>query len=218
MIRVEQLTFSYLEKPVLREVSFEIDKGETVVLLGPNGAGKSTLLLLLAGVLQGEGTIESQDPVGLVFQNPDDQLFCPTVAEDVGYGPRYQGLGEAEVSNQVRSALAQVGLAGLEDRFPLALSGGEKKRVALATVLSMEPTFLALDEPTAGLDARARRAVIEALQRLEQSLLVATHDLELAQELSHRALVLDQGSVVYDGPLQPLLENEQKLILYGLKA
>ena len=202
-----------------------------MALLGPNGAGKSTLLLQLTGVTQGQGTIciggklidsshlgELRKYVGLVFQNPDDQLFCPTVADDVAYGLRCQGLAEEEVRAKVERALKAVKMESALERFPQNLSGGEKKRVALATVLAMEPQLLVLDEPLAGLDARARRSVIDILKELSTSLLVATHDLVLAEELSSRALVLDSGKLVYDGGIEALLADREFLLKRGLRA
>jgi cobalt/nickel transport system ATP-binding protein len=156
--------------------------------------------------------------VGLVFQNPDDQLFCPTVAEDVAYGLRCRGLDGDELSERVESALQAVHMNSARDRFPQNLSGGEKKRVALATVLAIGPELLVLDEPVAGLDARARRSVIEVLKSLNTALLVATHDLALASEVADRALVLAEGKLVYDGSLDAVLEDDSFLFRHGLKA
>ncbi|HIB64120.1 MAG TPA: energy-coupling factor ABC transporter ATP-binding protein, partial [Phycisphaerales bacterium] len=156
--------------------------------------------------------------VGLVFQNPDDQLFSPTVGEDVAYGPLARGLGSEEVEQQVARALEAVKLEYARDRFPQNLSGGEKKRAALATVLVLSPRLLVLDEPSAGLDARARRSVIDVLKKRNGAILVATHDLELAAEMARRAIVLDEGRLVYDGSLDELLKNEEMLYRHGLKA
>ena len=235
LLRIENLCFAYpgsqQHRPVLNGVSLTMAEGEKVALLGPNGAGKSTLLLHLNGLHLGSGQVQVgpysverstlaqvREMVGLVFQNPDDQLFCPTVAEDVGYGPRCQGVKGEALARAVRRALGAVGLEGTEERFPQHLSEGEKKRVALATVLSMNPSLLALDEPTAGLDARARRAVIEVLRHLPQAMLIATHDLELARELTERAVLLEQGSVMYDGPTAHALDDRAILERYGLIA
>ena len=227
---VRGLSFAY-DRPVLKEVSFVLGEGERAALLGPNGAGKSTLLLHLNGVLSGQGYVsvggvelgpstlaQVRGMVGLVFQDPDDQLFCATVYDDVAYGPRYQGLSAAEVERRTLSALEAVGLAERSSAAPHHLSGGQKKRAALATVLSMEPRLLVLDEPTAGLDARARRQLIEALAGLPQALLVATHDLELARELLPRALVLDDGELVLDTATSALLEDRPRLERHGLVA
>lgn len=229
---VTELSFSFPGgPPVLSSVSFTIDHGEKVALLGPNGAGKSTLLLHLNGIKEGTGSITVAGEVlssrnlarvraniGLVFQNPDDQLFCPTVAEDVGFGPRCQGMEGEELRAEVARALTSVGMQQLGGRFPQHLSGGEKKRAALATVLSMRPALLALDEPTAGLDARARRSVIEVLRVLPQAMLVATHDLGFVSELCERALILEQGRIVYDGPMEQVAGDTELLLRYGLLA
>lgn len=229
---VNELSFSYPAGPsVLHSISFRVERGEKVALLGPNGAGKSTLLLHLNGIKEGHGTVtvagdvlskESlariRANVGMVFQNPDDQLFCPTVGEDVGFGPRCQGMRGEELRAEVARALSSVGMESLSGRFPQHLSGGEKKRAALATVLSMRPVILALDEPTSGLDARARRSVIEVLRRLPQAMLVATHDLDFAAQICTRALILDQGRIVHDGPIAETTEDTGLLTRYGLLA
>lgn len=228
MLEVSSLSHTYPSgEKALQQLSFTINEGDKVALLGPNGAGKSTLLLRLTGAYSGEGQVliceqSGQDAlrreVGLVFQNPDDQLFSPTVEEDVAYGPLARGLSAEEASQRVTEALDAVKLDYARDRFPQNLSGGEKKRAALATVLVLSPRLLVLDEPSAGLDARARRSVIEVLQERTGALLVATHDLELAAEVTQRAIVLDDGRLVYDGPLAELLKDEEKLYRHGLKA
>jgi cobalt/nickel transport system ATP-binding protein len=232
MLEVRRLNHAYPGGPkVLRDLSFQISEGEKVALLGPNGAGKSTLLLRLTGAFFGEGEIVIDDltvdrdslqelrrRVGLVFQNPDDQLFSPTVQEDVAYGPLAHGLSSTEVEQRVSEALAAVNLTHARERFPQNLSGGEKKRAALATILVLRPLLLVLDEPVAGLDARARRSVISVLMERTGAALVATHDLELAAELTERALVLDEGELVYDGPIDRLLSDEALLYRHGLKA
>lgn len=229
---VEGLTFEYpTGGRALDGVSFSLDDGEKVALLGPNGAGKSTLLVHLNGIMTGQGVIvvagktlnkanlgEIRPKVGLVFQNPDDQLFCSSVEEDVAFGPRCMGRKGTDLSQDVAHALSAVGMEALKHRFPQQLSGGEKKRAALATVLSMQPILLALDEPTAGLDARARRSVIEVLKALPQAMLVATHDLSLAAEIFQRAIVLDAGQIVYDGALADILSDDEFLKRHGLLA
>lgn len=231
LLAVENLSFGYGERQALAEVSFDLQPGEKVALLGPNGAGKSTLLLHLNGVLSGKGRLRLGETemksttlpdfrrrVGLVFQDPDDQLFCGSLEDDVAYGPRYAGQPPAEIETRVRRALEAVGMWELRARLPSQMSGGEKKRGALATVLSMQPELLAVDEPTAGLDPRARRRVIEVLRDLECGLLIATHDLELARELCARVLVLDEGRLVFDGLLQDIIEDGEFLIRHGLRA
>jgi cobalt/nickel transport system ATP-binding protein len=231
VVDIHELCFAYGEQQILRQVSFHLAAGSKVALLGPNGAGKSTLLLHLNGILQGQGriTVDGLDllpanlgrirqKVGLVFQDPDDQLFCPTVFEDVAYGPLYEGLPAAEVEQRVQQALEAVGMVQAASRSPHQLSGGEKKRVALATVLSMRPALLALDEPTNGLDPRARRALIELLRGLPNTMLVATHDLAMLEELLPQAIVMDEGRVVYQGPTEQLLADPQLLERHGLTA
>lgn len=231
MVSLEGLTFSYGEREILRQVSLQIKPGSKVGLLGPNGAGKSTLLLHLNGILQGQGRIvvdglelgpktigDIRQKVGLVFQDPDDQLFCPTVFEDVAYGPLYQGLSPSEVEQRVEQALEAVGMQQAGSRSPHQLSGGEKKRVALATVLSMRPALLALDEPTNGLDPRARRSLIELLRGLPNTMLIATHDLAMLEELLPEAIVMDEGQVVYQGATDRLLSDRERLERHGLTA
>ncbi len=230
-IEVRELSFTYPDgRCGLRDVSLAIQSGEKVALVGPNGAGKSTLLLHLNGILRGEGGVrvmgqEVAEPhlpliwtqVGLVFQNPDDQLFSPTVFEDVAFGPLYAGLPEGEIQHRVAWALAQVGLEGYADRVSHHLSLGEKKRAAIASVLSMQPDILALDEPTSGLDPRTRRRLIKLLQELPQTMLVATHDMRMVAEVFPRVIVLDRGQVVADGATDELLADEQLLEARGLK-
>lgn len=231
MVTIEDLCFSYGNRQVLSQIAFSLHPGAKVGLLGPNGAGKSTLLLHLNGILQGRGRIvidglevqpsnlaRIRQKVGLVFQDPDDQLFCPSVREDVAFGPLYAGLSAAEVEQRVEQALNAVGMQQARERSPHQLSGGEKKRVALATVLSMRPELLALDEPTNGLDPRARRSLIELLRGLPNTMLVATHDLAMLEELLPEAIVMDEGQVVFQGPTPELLADKKLLERHGLTA
>lgn len=231
MVTIEDLCFSYGSRQVLHRIGFTLQPGAKVGLLGPNGAGKSSLLLHLNGILQGQGNIvidglplnaanlgRIRQKVGLVFQDPDDQLFCPTVFEDVAYGPLYEGLPAHEVELRVEQALAAVGMQQARERSPHQLSGGEKKRVALATVLSMQPALLALDEPTNGLDPRARRSLIELLRTLPNTMLVATHDLALLEELLPEAIVMDEGQIVFQGATADLLADKELLERHGLTA
>lgn len=215
----------------LKDINLCVSAGEKVALVGPNGAGKSTLLLHLNGILVGQrgqvvvGGIpvvpqnlnQIRAMVGIVFQNPDDQLFSPTVFDDVAYGPMYMGLAQDQVRQRVARALGQVDMEAYSPRTSHHLSLGEKKRISIATVLSMDPSVLVLDEPSAGLDPRARRTLIQLLQQLGQTTLVSTHDLRLVQELCSRMVVLDQGSVVADGPTEVLLADEQLLYAHGLE-
>jgi cobalt/nickel transport system ATP-binding protein len=230
-IEVSQLRFSYPDGHLaLRGVSFSIAPGEKVALVGPNGAGKSTLLLHLNGILRGQGSIAVcgqalteatlgaiRSAVGMVFQDPDDQLFSLTVFDDVAFGPIYQGLPEADVRGLVERALAEVGMTDRIGRVSHHLSGGEKKRIAIATVLSMQPEILALDEPTSGLDPRARRGLIRLLGQLPMTMLVSTHDLRMVRELLPRTIILDGGLIVADGPTAELLSEPDLLQAHGLE-
>jgi cobalt/nickel transport system ATP-binding protein len=230
-IEVQNLSYSYPDgHAALCDVSLQIAPGEKVALVGPNGAGKSTLMLHLNGILTGKGIVRvcglEVEPkyfsrvracIGLVFQNPDDQLFSPTVFDDVAFGPLYQGLGAEETRKRVEAALAAVRMSGYAERVSHHLSVGEKKRIAIATVLSMNPEALALDEPTAGLDPRARRTLIHLLRDLPITMLVSTHDMKLVQELFPRTIVMDEGQVVADGLTNEILENEALLNAHGLE-
>ena len=231
-IDIRNLRFAYPDGVLaLNGIDLYIAPGEKVALVGPNGAGKSTLMLHMNGILQGEGEIfvcgtrvsestlaEVRAAVGLVFQDPDDQLFSQTVFEDVAFGPLYMGLPESEVQGRVRQALAAVGMQGSEARVPHHLSAGEKKRVAIATVLSMEPEILALDEPTSGLDPRSRRGLVQMLKDLPQTMLISTHDMRLVAELSSRTILIDAGVIVADGLTQAILSEAELLMAHGLEA
>jgi cobalt/nickel transport system ATP-binding protein len=216
----------------LTDVALEIAEGEKVALIGPNGAGKSTLMLHLNGIIKAQaGSVrvfgldvrpenlgKIRALVGLVFQNPDDQLFSPRVFDDVAYGPLYMGLPEDEVRRRVATALEAVGMSAFSERRPHELSIGERKRVALATVLSMDPRLLALDEPSAGLDPRARRGLINLLADIPLAMLVSTHDMHLVKDLFQRIIIMDGGKIVADGPTHSILADVELLERHGLEG
>jgi len=234
VVEVKGLRFAYHDgREVLHNVDLCLCKGEKVALVGPNGAGKSTLMLHLNGIfgdVDGDGSVcvlgqalnkdnlgEIRAQVGLVFQDPDDQLFSPTVFEDVAFGPLHMGLPEDQVRRQVAWALEQVGMSGFAERVSHHLSIGEKKRAAIATVLSMAPEILVLDEPSAGLDPRARRSLINLLREMPQTILVSTHDMRLVAELFPRTVVMDEGRIVADGSTSVILNDEALLEAHGLE-
>jgi cobalt/nickel transport system ATP-binding protein len=225
-VEVSSLTYAYPDgQAALRGVSFSLQTGRTVGLIGGNGAGKSTLLLHLNGVLQGSSgevlvhgltvnashLIEVRRQVGMVFQDADDQLFMSTVAEDVAFGPRNMGLSDAEVQHRVTLALATVGASHLASRAPYRLSGGEKRAVAIAGVLAMAPRVVVMDEPSAGLDPAARRRLIQLLKGLEHTQLIATHDLDLVQEVCSRVLVMREGLIEADGNPETIFADAELL-------
>jgi len=237
-LSVAELAFQFAGgSPALRSVSFSVEAGECVAVIGPNGAGKSTLLLHLNGILpersvaRASGSVRVHGrlvsageagwvrrQVGLLFQDPDDQLFCPTVGEDVAYGPEQLGCARAEVEQRVAHALRQVGLAGFERRVPQQLSCGEKKRVCLAGLLAYEPSILVLDEPSAGLDPRGRRELIDILAALPVTRVIASHDLALVAELCSRALLLDAGQLIASGPSRELLCDDALMSAHGMEC
>jgi cobalt/nickel transport system ATP-binding protein len=228
---VKELDFSYPDgHPALKGVTLSIGYGEKVALVGPNGAGKSTLMLHLNGILAGKGDIQVaglevnkaslpliRAKVGLVFQNPDDQLFSPTVFEDVAFGPLHMGLPEDEVRARVLQALEQVRMTHYAHRLSHHLSVGEKKRIAIATVLAMGPEILVFDEPSAGLDPRGRRLLINLLRELPLTMLVSTHDMLMVRELFPRMIIMDEGQIVADGPTEALMEDGALLETHGLE-
>ena len=225
-IRVENVSFSYPDgHDVLGDISCEIGKGEKVALIGPNGAGKSTFMSLLNGVempsagrvmvgdlaVSRENLIEVRRKIGIVFQDPDDQLFCPTVFDDVAFGPLNLGLSPDEINDRVREALDLVGLTGFEQRSSFHLSFGERKRLALATVLSYQPDILVFDEPSTNMDPLNRRRLINWLQGIDKTLLLCTHDLDIVLEVCNRCLVLVDGRIVADGPANEILYDRKFL-------
>lgn len=233
-IKVESLTFRYPSGRIaLHDLSFEVPSHDKIALVGANGSGKSTLLLHLNGILRatagsisisGVSLSEKTIPqirawVGLLFQNPDDQLFSTNVYDDVAFAARYMGLSEPDIKNRVMQALALVGMETYVDRVSYHLSMGEKKRIALATVLTMDTRILALDEPSAGLDPRARRELIHLLKTFtQQTILISTHDMRLAAELCTHVIVLDAGQIVANGTVEAVLYNRSLMEQHGLET
>lgn len=231
-IELAHLHYAYPDGfEALRGLDLVVARGEKVALVGPNGAGKSTLMLHLNGIhrpshgavrVAGLDVVPTNLPriraeVGLVFQDPDDQLFSPTVRDDVAFGPLHMGLPDDEIHDRIERALAAVGMSGFERRLPHRLSLGQRKRVAMATVLSMDPSVLVFDEPSAGLDPRGRRELIRLLRELPQTMLVATHDMRLVAEVLPRTVVVDEGLIVADGPTSTILADEELLEAHGLE-
>ena len=232
IIEAEDLHYIYPDKTVaLDGVNFTITHGESVAVIGENGSGKSTLLMHLNGSLlatSGEMRIGHipvnkkalsviRQSVGMVFQNPDDQLFMSTVFDDVAFGPLNMGLPEEEVKCAVKEALKTVGLAEKANRHPHHLSGGEKRRVAIATVLSMSPNVLALDEPSSALDPKSRRNLITLLKSFNHTKIIASHDLDMISEVCERTIILFKGKVVKDAPTDEIFKNKKLLTKYSLE-
>jgi cobalt/nickel transport system ATP-binding protein len=242
ILDVNGLTFAYPNgRRALDNVRFALRHGEILGIVGPSGAGKSTLLLHLNGLLPlrpqptraatngatvhvaglsvgASNLAEVRRCVGFLFQDPDDQLFCPTVREDVAFGPLNLGLPRAEVERRVVESLLAVGLEGFESRSTLQLSLGERKRVCLAGVLACQPVILALDEPFSNLDPRARRTLIDVLRRFNGSQIIATHDLDVVVELCNRVIVLDEGTIRADGAPSTVLADANLMERHGLEV
>jgi cobalt/nickel transport system ATP-binding protein len=232
-VRITRLNYSYPDGTrALENIDLDLREGERVALVGPSGAGKSTLLLHLNGVLTGTGMVRIQGlsldggdlkeirrKVGLVFQDPNDQLFCPTIIEDIAFGPLNLAIPAAEIPQRVDRVLRDVGLdQSMRHRSSHHLSLGERKRAALASVLVMEPAILALDEPSSNLDPRNRRHLIEVVSGLNSTILLATHDLEMVLCICSRTVVMDRGRIWADGPTREILSNEQLMHDHGLEV
>ncbi len=231
LIQVEELSYRYEDgTQALCGIDMRVARAERVGLVGPNGSGKSTLLLCLSGLLAGEGVVRLDGEVmtragwralrgrvGLVFQSPDDQLFMPTLADDLAFGPINQGLAEPEVDRRVGEAATAMSLADMLERAPHHLSMGQKRNAAIAAVLAMRPAVLLMDEPSSNLDPRSRRRLIEVLAGLEATLLVASHDLALVGGLCERVLVIDEGRIIADGPSREVLGNADLMHRHGLE-
>jgi cobalt/nickel transport system ATP-binding protein len=235
LIRLSGVRFAYdggAGRAVLNGLDLAISAGERLSLLGANGCGKTTLLHVLVGLIRPQaGEIvafgrprrceadfyEVRQHAGLLFQDPEDQLFCPTVIEDVAFGPINLGLTHEDALQAARTTLACLGLAGYEDRITYKLSGGEKRMVSLAAVLAMKPQVLLLDEPSANLDARARHRLIDALARRHEAMLLVTHDMDMVRQLTPRAAILADGKLAAEAPAADLLADTPLLTRYGLK-
>jgi cobalt/nickel transport system ATP-binding protein len=231
VIEITGLSFSYPDGTIaLVDIDLHIHRGERVALLGPNGAGKTTLILHMNGIHQPQtGTVtvsglavtapnflEIRRRVGLVFQDPDDQLFMPTVREDIEFGPRNLGLTGKELEQRVSTALAALEVVDLADRAPNHLSFGQKRRVSMAGVMAMEPEILVLDEPTSNLDPASRQDLTQALLGLDVTQLIVTHDLLYALEVCPRSVIIDAGRIVADGPTRELLADADLLAAHRL--
>ena len=231
-VEITDLHFSYPDgHEAIRNMSFSIFHGEAVGIIGANGAGKSTLLMLLMGILFPDGgqivvgdthlTRKTMPMIrqrlGMVFQDPDDQLFMTTVRDDVAFGPRNYGLDENEADKRVEEALTQVGIPHLIDRAPFKLSGGEKRAAAIATVLSMKPDILIMDEPTSSLDPKSRRRVMELLKSFEHTKIITSHDLDMVLETCQRVIVISNGAVAADGSAADILADPELLDRCGLE-
>ncbi|MCK5115420.1 MAG: ABC transporter ATP-binding protein [Candidatus Aegiribacteria sp.] len=228
-VNVKDLKFSFpLQEPVLQGVDIEVNPGEKVGIIGPNGSGKTTLFLLLAGMLAPDsGSLSVLDsPVktgsfnrnlGFVFQNPDDQLFCPTVRDDLAFGLLNLGYSRGEADSMIDSYLTRLEMSDLAGRPPHNLSGGEKRMVSIAGVIIMNPTVVLLDEPESSLDSRARRQLIEFLRNSNETLLIASHDLEFLLETCERTVVLDNGRICADGASREIMGNEPLVNSHGFE-
>ncbi|MEL6813389.1 MAG: ABC transporter ATP-binding protein [Cyanobacteria bacterium J06598_3] len=228
-IATQNLTFQYPNhKPVLNSLSLSIHTGQRVGIIGHNGCGKTTLFMLLCGVLTpNSGTIsllnspvepgQFRPEIGMLFQDPDDQLFSPTVREDIAFGPENMGFSAEVVSQRVDEALSTTGTDFLAERTPHHLSGGEKQMVAIASLLAMQPQVVLYDEPTASLDMRTRRRLISFLQRSTETMLVSSHDLEFILDVCDRVLLIDNGQIIADGDPMTIMGNQPLMEAHGLE-
>jgi len=232
-LEVKDLHFTYPDgHKAVNGMTFCIHHGESVGIIGANGAGKSTLLMLIMGVLfpsRGEVIVGDvhvtkktlpmiRQRLGMVFQEPDDQLFMTTVYDDVAFGPRNYKLDEKEVRNRVEQALDVVGIPHLKDRAPFKLSGGEKRAAAIASVLSMQPDVLIMDEPTSALDPKSRRRIMELLKSFEHTKIITSHDLDMVFEICKRIIVIKDGQIAADGPASEILVNSELMDDCGLEV
>ena len=231
MLRFENVCFSYPGSgPVLEGISFVVSDGEKVGLIGANGAGKSTLMKCVPGLLEASGTITVGDlkvcaenvavirkKVGYVLQDPDNQMFMPKVIDDMIFGPVNYGLSREEAEAVADRVLDDLGISRLRDRYNHRISGGEKRMAAIATVLAMEPDIMLMDEPSSSLDPRNRRALINTVNRLDKTMLIASHDLDMILDTCSRVILLDQGKVIADGETGAVLSNRELLEAHSLE-
>ena len=225
MIEFQNVSFSYDgERPVVENLSFTIQDGESVGLIGANGAGKSTIMKLLLGLLSGQGQIlvdgllvnkqnlpAIRQKIGFVLQDSDNQMFMPTVYEDMIFGPRNYGLSKEEAEQRVDAVLNRLGLTGLKHRYNHKISGGEKRMAAIATILTMEPETILMDEPSTALDPVNRRTVINTINTLPQTKLIASHDLDMILDTCQRVILLSHGKIAADGPAERILRDQALL-------
>lgn len=231
-LEIENLSFSYhIGKPVLSDISFQAAENETIGLIGANGVGKSTLLKLLVGLISGyQGSLRMngmeinkknltkiRKQIGYVFQDSDSQLFLSTVYEDVAFGPENYGYSREEVQQRAMKALQKVHMEGLKDRQIYRLSGGQKKLVSIATILSLQPEMILLDEPTIALDPRNRRNIIRIIKEMEGTRIIATHDLDMVLDTCERTILLSHGQIVKDGDTETILTDRELLEKNGLE-
>jgi len=231
-IEIKELNYSYPDGTLaLQNINLDVYEGETLAIIGPNGAGKSTLLLHLNGLLLGKGHIsifgveikeknlkEIRSKVGMVFQDPDSQLFMPTVFEDVAFGPIYMGMSKGDIEKSVTTALEKVDMVWAKKKLSHHLSYGEKRRVSIATVLSMSPEILVLDEPSSNLDPKHRRNLIRLLTDLDITKIIATHDLDMVFDICTRIVLIDEGQIVADGEVNEILSNKDLLEAHNLEV
>ncbi len=231
-VLIESFSYAYPDgTPALCDIDLSIEHGQRVALIGPNGAGKSTLLLAMAGFVKGAGRValdglcvngrnskKIRAIIGSCLENPDDQLFMPTLFDDVAFGPMNMGLDGDEVRKRVDESLATVGLAGMGRKAPHHLSAGQKRAAAIATVISMSPKIITLDEPDGSLDPRNRKKLVELLSTLPQTLVVATCNMNFAAALADRAVLIDAGRIIADGPADSIMRNAELMRAHGLET